>query len=58
MKYYAIGEDKSLKDINADALVLTGGYMEGDIGFRGASGDIYIIRFIKGNNLSVRIVDV
>ena len=47
MKAFMIGEDKSLIDANSDALALHGGFMDGDIGYQGASGDIYIIRFIS-----------
>ena len=50
MKFYVIGEDKSLKDVTEDVLALAGGYMSGNIGFQGNSGNIDIIKFVKGDS--------
>lgn len=49
MKYYVIGEDKSLKDVSEDVLALAGGDMTGNIGFDSGVRVSDIIRFITGD---------
>lgn len=49
MKFYAIGEDKSMKDITELVLALAGGIMTGNIGFNSGSRVGDIIKFIKGD---------
>ena len=49
MKFYVIGEDKSLKDVSEDVLALAGGNMTGNIGFDSDVRISDIIRFIKGD---------
>ena len=49
MKYFVIGEDKSLKDVSDDVLALAGGNMEGNIGFNSGTRIGDIIRFIAGD---------
>ena len=49
MNFYVIGDDKSLVDVTEQVLALAGGYMEGNIGFKGNSGNIDIIKFVKGD---------
>lgn len=49
MRYFVIGEDKSLKDVSEDVLALIGGNMKGNIGFDSGSRIRDIIRFIAGD---------
>lgn len=49
MKFFVIGEDKSLKDVSEDVLALVGGNMKGNIGFDSDVRVRDIIRFIKGD---------
>lgn len=49
MNFFAIGQDKSLKDIAQVALALVGGSMTGNIAFNSGSRNRNIIRFIAGN---------
>lgn len=49
MKFYVIGEDKSLKDVSDDVLQLIGGNMKGNIGFDSGTRIGDIIRFISGD---------
>lgn len=49
MKFYVIGEDKSLKDVSEDVLALAGGNMTGNIGFESGTRIGDIIRFISGD---------
>lgn len=49
MKFFAIGEDKSLVDVTELLLALAGGSMKGDIGFDSGSRNRAIIRFIAGD---------
>ena len=49
MIYYVIGEDKSLKEVGEDVLLLAGGDMTGNIGFDSGSRIGDIIRFISGD---------
>ena len=49
MKFYVIGEDKSLKDVSEDVLALAGGNMKGNIGFDSGTRIRDIIRFIAGD---------
>lgn len=51
MKYYVIGEDKSLQEAPTleNVLLLSGGDMTGNIGFNSGSRIGDIIRFISGN---------
>lgn len=59
MKYYVIGEDKSLKEASADVLPLAGGNMKGNIGYQGSKATTDMIRFIDnpdnnyGNGLAL-----
>jgi hypothetical protein len=50
MKYYLIGEDKSLKEIGDEVLMTAGGNMTGNIGFDSGVRVSDAIRFIKGDN--------
>ena len=49
MRYFVIGEDKSLKDVSDDVLALAGGNMKGNIGFDSGVRVSDIIRFITGD---------
>lgn len=49
MKYYLIGEDKSLKEIGDEVLKVSGGSMTGNIGFNSGVRDSDAISFIKGD---------
>lgn len=49
MKFFVIGEDKSLKDVSEDVLQLIGGMMKGNIGFDSGSRAADMIRFISGD---------
>lgn len=49
MNFFAIGADKSLKDIAKLVLSLAGGSMTGSIGFDSGVRNRNIIRFITGN---------
>lgn len=49
MKYYAIGDDKSLLDVAELLLQLAGGSMTGNIAFNSGERNSDIIRFIKGD---------
>lgn len=49
MKFYAIGDDKSLMDVTDIVLALAGGYMTGNIGFNSGSRQSDVIKFIKGD---------
>lgn len=49
MKFFAIGEDKSMVDITTLVLALAGGIMTGNIKFNGGSGTTDVIRFIRGD---------
>lgn len=49
MKFYAIGEDKSLVDVTELVLALAGGAMTGNIAFNSGSRNKDIIRFISGD---------
>ena len=49
MKYFLIGEDKSLKEIGDEVLKTSGGDMTGNIGFNSGSRIGDIIRFISGD---------
>ena len=46
IKYYVIGNDKTLKEASADVLPLAGGNMTGNIGYQGSKGTTPMIRFI------------
>lgn len=50
MKFFAVGEDKTLVDITELVLSLTGGAMTGNIGFKAGSNIFDVIRFITGDN--------
>ncbi|WP_458397837.1 hypothetical protein [Anaerotignum sp.] len=52
MKYYVIGEDKSLQEAPTlqDVLQLSGGNMTGNIGFNSGTRIGDIIKFIAGNS--------
>jgi hypothetical protein len=49
MKYFAVGEDKTLVDITELVLALAGGSMTGSIAFNSGVRNRNIIRFISGN---------
>lgn len=49
MKFFVIGEDKSLQDVTDLVLALSGGSMTGNIGFNSGVRNSDIIRFIKGD---------
>ena len=49
MKFFAIGEDKSMVDITTLVLALAGGVMTGNIRFNGGAGATDVIRFIRGD---------
>lgn len=49
MKYFVLGEDKSLKEIGEEVLMTAGGNMTGNIGFASGSRIGDIIRFISGD---------
>lgn len=49
MKFFVIGEDKSLVDVTEVVLALAGGKMTGNIGFNSGSRSSDIIRFISGD---------
>ena len=49
MKFFAIGEDKSLIDVTELVLALAGGSMTGNIGFDSGVRNGDIIKFIAGN---------
>lgn len=49
MKYYVIGEDKSLKEASADVLPLAGGYMTGNIGYDSGVRRGVPIKFLAGD---------
>lgn len=59
MKFYAIGEDKSLMDVTELVLALAGGAMKGNISFEGTKLTTEIIRFLDnaannyGNGISI-----
>ena len=48
MKYFLIGEDKSLKEVGDEVLMTAGGNMKGNIGFDSGVRQSDAIRFIKG----------
>lgn len=49
MKYFLIGEDKSLKEVGDEVLMTAGGNMKGNIGFDSGVRQSDAIRFIKGD---------
>lgn len=49
MKFFVIGEDKSLKDVTDVVLALVGGSMTGSIAFDSGTRNRNIIRFIAGD---------
>ncbi|WP_298535693.1 hypothetical protein [uncultured Methanobrevibacter sp.] len=49
MKYFAVGEDKSLVDVTELVLALAGGAMSGNISFEGSQSTSEIIRFLDNN---------
>lgn len=49
MKFYAIGEDKSMVDITELVLALVGGAMKGNIAYDSGVRNRDIIRFISGD---------
>lgn len=49
MKYFAVGEDKSLVDVTELVLALAGGAMKGNISFEGSQSTNEIIRFLDNN---------
>lgn len=49
MKFFVIGEDKSLKDVTDVVLALVGGSMTGSIAFNSGTRNRNIIRFIAGD---------
>lgn len=49
MKYYVIGDDKSLKEIGDEVLKVTGGNMTGNIGYKSATREGDMIRFVSGD---------
>jgi hypothetical protein len=59
MRYFLIGEDKSLKDVTDVVLALTGGAMTGNIAYKGSKLTTEIIRFLDndqdayGNGISI-----
>lgn len=59
MKFFAIGEDKSLKDVTDIVLALAGGAMTGNIKYKGSLSTTEIIRFLDndqttyGNGISI-----
>ena len=59
MKYFAVGEDKSLVDVTELVLALAGGAMKGNISFAGSQSTGEIIRFLNnevngyGNGISI-----
>lgn len=59
MKFYLIGEDKSLKDVTELVLALAGGTMTGDISFQGTNSVNRMIHFLDntkdgyGNGIAI-----
>ena len=59
MKFYVIGEDKSLVDVTTLVLALAGGAMEGNISYKGSKSTNDMIRFLNntsdttGNGISI-----
>lgn len=49
MKFFAVGEDKSLVDITELVLSLAGGAMTGNIAFKGTKSTNTMIRFLDNN---------
>lgn len=49
MRFFVLGEDKSLQDVTDLLLVLAGGNMTGNIGFASGSRTGDMIRFISGD---------
>lgn len=49
MKFFVIGEDKSLVDVTEMVLALAGGKMTGNIGFTSGTRSSDVIRFIAGD---------
>ncbi len=52
MKFYVIGEDKSLKDVTDVVLALAGGALTGDISYQGSLATSQMIRFVDNTNES------
>lgn len=50
MRYFLIGEDKSLKDVTDVVLALTGGAMTGNIRYDSGSRNGAVIRFVEGDS--------
>lgn len=48
MRYFLIGEDKSMKDVTDVVLALTGGFLTGNIGYDDGTYQHNVIRFIPG----------
>lgn len=49
MRFFVIGEDKSLKDVTDVVLALAGGAMTGNISFEGSKSTYEMIRFLDNN---------
>lgn len=56
MDYFALGKDKSLKNIKDLALPLSGGTMKGNIRYNDGDETYDVFRFIPGNQYGVGIV--
>ncbi len=50
MKFFVIGEDKSLKDVTELVLALAGGILTGNIKYSSGSYTSDAIKFVNGNN--------
>ena len=59
MRYFLVGEDKSLKDVTDVVLALSGGVMTGNIAYQGSNSTSNMIRFLNntansyGNGISI-----